>query len=164
MRLLRNLRNKGLCHVHPFNLALSNNSGVLTMRARNEELGDCTSTLLLPRSPESIDVLSVSWADWLRLVQPNPITFIKIDIEGAEFDLIPTMLDYLRMYKPVVHLSLHARFLPADQQRAALDSIYGQLTSIYPDCLDEHLQRLDLAGFHTANQPPSPAVVFAPAS
>ncbi|MEQ8605221.1 MAG: FkbM family methyltransferase [Marivibrio sp.] len=37
---------------------------------------------------------------------------VKLDIEGGEFALLPALAAILAAHRPVMHLSLHARFLP----------------------------------------------------
>jgi len=51
---------------------------------------------------------------------------VKLDIEGGEFALLPALAGLLAAHRPTLHLSLHAKFLPAarfaDGERQALQA------------------------------------------
>jgi hypothetical protein len=66
---------------------------------------------------------------------------IKIDIEGGEFDLLPTMGSFLREARPLLLLSIHAAFFPPDARAARLDPLLAAVAH-YADCRDETGQRL----------------------
>jgi FkbM family methyltransferase len=64
-------------------------------------------------------------------INPTEIGFIKMDIEGAEAEVIPDMKEWLEKHKPVLHLSLH-RDLNTIQE---IENILDILCGIYPICL-----------------------------
>ena len=122
--LLWNLRLNGLGNVTPFNLALSDRSGLRRLSSPDGRLGDSKSTLLEERGRGvGVDVLCMRWDEWMGLAAPGRIDLIKIDIEGGEFTLIPTMREYLRREAPTLLLSLHAPLIPETSRERELDNV-----------------------------------------
>lgn len=71
--------------------------------------GDSMSSLLFASESTSWTVNALTFDDWLREFGVSKIGFIKVDIEGAEYAVIPTMLAYLKANRPTLYLSLHPR-------------------------------------------------------
>ena len=136
--LLWNLRLNRLANASPFNIALASTNGVRRLASPDGRLGHSTSTLLEAHGRgEGADVLCMRWEDWLRTVSPPRVDFIKLDIEGGEFELVPTMEEYLRREKPALLLSLHAPSLPEPARRAELRALLaslGHYTTIRDEC------------------------------
>lgn len=70
-------------------------------------------------------VQAVTFEDFLRTFSVADANFIKMDIEGAEAEVLPQMAGYLRRERPTILVSLHA-FDFADPP-AALAGIVGAL-------------------------------------
>lgn len=73
--------------------------------------GDSMSSLLFSESPVGWEAQGVTIE---RFVSENSIrdcSFIKMDIEGGEFDVLPAMAAWLDAERPALYLSLHPRFL-----------------------------------------------------
>ena len=137
--LLMNIRLNGLNNVVPFHLALSDRDGMARM-ASTGTLGD-TMTSLLARQ-EGKQVLTVpclSWSSFLDCFHPEVITVMKIDIEGAEFMLLPAMREYLSRNKPVLYLSTHAPFFRMDERRKKLQTL-ADILSLYDGCLTSDMK------------------------
>jgi FkbM family methyltransferase len=139
--LALNLRLNNLRNVVPFCMALTSASGMKTMGSPDGMLGTSKTSELYSSTGPSIEVPGISWPDWLRLAEPGRIDVIKIDIEGGEFDLLPTMGAFLREARPVLLLSIHAVFFPPDVRATRLDPLLAAIGH-YPDCRDETGQRL----------------------
>ena len=76
----------------PTNAALADRNGVLRMGSFGNNLGDSMTSLLKTDLTEGkIDVLSLTWKTWLDFSKTEAPTFIKMDIEGGEFPLLPTI-------------------------------------------------------------------------
>lgn len=142
--LLWNLELNGLHNVQPFNVALTETTGMRQMAAPKDRLGDSNTSLVRQRPGGSmIQVFAMGWADWLKGVNPTTLDLIKIDIEGGEFSLIPVMRDYLAASKPPLYLSLHPTFLDKADRREAMAHIL-EVLSIYRTCLDSSFKPVDV--------------------
>src|SRR5690606_20354579 len=106
--LLRNIELNGLRNVVPSNVALAGSSGLREMGSFGSGLGDSMTSLLGGGGEgDTITVTTLAWSDWLRISGVERIDFIKMDIEGGEFELLPAMRDYLAEHRPTLYLSLH---------------------------------------------------------
>lgn len=141
--LLFNICANNIGKILPFNIALSDKNAILKMSSKEENLGESTSSLLNKNDKNSIEVLSLKWENWLNIVKPPKIDFIKIDIEGSEFSLLPTMKEYLKKYKPIIYLSTHAPFLEKDMREEKVKELFDTL-KIYNKCLDEHFVEMKI--------------------
>lgn len=136
--LLENVTNNALKNVRTFNLAVAATDGVASIQSFGEKLGDSMGSLLpgasgspqWPVTTVSIDTLLN------RLSCPAP-SFMKIDIEGGEFELLPTLRPYLERWRPVLYLSIHAPFLPVEEREEKLQSLARSL-DLYPYAIDRY--------------------------
>jgi methyltransferase FkbM-like protein len=99
--------------------------------------------MLGDKSSESIDILCMTWPQWKQLVSPEKIDLLKIDIEGGEFDFLPSIQDYLAEHKPVVYLSLHAPFLDKEIRKEKLQLIVDTM-KVYTHCYNENFEEIQL--------------------
>ena len=87
-------------------------TGSGTVRIGSEKgLGNSTTSSLFPQSEQSCIARTIRLDEFVASERLEPPFFIKIDAEGAEFDILPQMAAFIAKYKPVVCLSLHAFFL-----------------------------------------------------
>jgi FkbM family methyltransferase len=153
--LLWNIRINNLNNVLPFNIALANEDILRPMSSFSEgPNGDSTTTLLKQTKQGSgISAMCMSWETWSRVCQPGKIDFMKIDIEGGEYSLLPTMKDYFIKNKPVVYLSTHAPYLDTTLRMNEMKKI-REVMSIYSRVLSEDLKAInfeDLIGHDALN-------------
>ena len=141
--LLWNIALNKLKNVLPNNIALSNEDGIVTISSLGSELGDSMTSLLGDINKESISILCMKWENWITTVKPDKIDFMKIDIEGAEFEFIPSLENYLSKYKPVIYLSLHAPFLDEKFREEKLHIIVDTL-KMYNHCYNESFEEVDI--------------------
>ena len=86
---------------------------------RLEDGGGSGSTTLPSLEGESVNKKQMNFWEVKtttieQFIQSSSITncnFIKMDIEGAEFDLIPSMSDYLKNQKPTLLIEIHLRYV-----------------------------------------------------
>jgi FkbM family methyltransferase len=81
--------------------------------------GDSMSSLLFADSRVSWEAEGVTLE---RFFSDNHIcdcSFIKMDIEGGEFEVLPAIAGYLAEQRPTVYLSLHPRFLAEPESGTA---------------------------------------------
>jgi FkbM family methyltransferase len=135
--LLRNLRLNDLRNVTPFHLALGARNGLRPMALPDGQLGTSRTTPLVSgEGTDRIEACGIRWQDWMTVTGVDHLDFIKIDIEGGEFELLPSMRDYLQSDKPTVHLSLHAPFLAPEERSEKLQEI-AEVLRVYRTWYDE---------------------------
>ena len=67
-----------------------------------------------------------------------------LDIEGAEFNVLPSLIPWLKAQRPALFLSTHAPFLDADVRQARMAALAESL-SFYGECRDDKGKLLDAA-------------------
>jgi FkbM family methyltransferase len=69
--------------------------------------GDTISSLLFADAKTSWIVDGITFDEFIRENKIKDCNFIKMDIEGGEAIILPSMKHYLEENKPVIHVSLH---------------------------------------------------------
>jgi FkbM family methyltransferase len=133
-----NLDQNNVRNVSRFGLALAAEPGVFQISTFGEEPGDSKSSLLESASDYATDVWAITWDEFLQRSNPQDVSLIKIDVEGAEFDLVPTMRSYLQEKRPALLLSTHAPYLNGGRQEAMTK--LAQALDFYPHVYSEDLQ------------------------
>jgi len=136
--LLENLTKNQLTNVRAFNLAVAATEQTALMRSFGKTLGD-SMTSLLPDAQGSPgwSVTTVSINTLVNHLSCPAPDFVKIDIEGGEFQLIPAIRSLLEQWSPVLYLSLHAPLLPAAEREGKLQEIAAAL-DFYPYVVDRY--------------------------
>jgi FkbM family methyltransferase len=156
--LLTNIALNSITNAHPFNLALSASSGIRSIADMyNGELGRSSTSLLAGESKKGVRTPALTWSDWRSFAGIDRVDFVKLDIEGGEFELVPSMTDFLRAERPLLYLSVHAPFLPQENQSHALSQLADALSTAYEGCQTaageelalREMPRVALDGFHT---------------
>jgi FkbM family methyltransferase len=133
--------------------AISNKNGNCDFGG-NGELGNSMSTLLVGlenkeeffngygeenqflskeiRKQDVINIESITIEHFLKEynLDPKNIGLIKIDIEGGEIIVVPSIKTFLEKYKPNLYISLHYVFLKQNQ----INEILKILFDIYDEC------------------------------
>ena len=97
------------------------------------DFGDSESTLVV-KGNSYLDKDMVKCSKFLtamnnQRISLKEISFIKIDIEGAEAQVIGDMEKYIMVYKPTIYLSIHHHLLSleaVDKMLTFLYSVYNQ--------------------------------------
>jgi FkbM family methyltransferase len=132
-RLLHNIRGNKQKNIQPFQIALSSSDGITQIVPITKNLGQSSSSIHIEASgKESAVVLALSWGSACRLLQLPDYDFIKIDIEGGEHELIPSMMSYLAEHRPKVFLSTHLPFI-AENKKEDYIEIIQSLWELYPN-------------------------------
>ncbi|WP_170396280.1 FkbM family methyltransferase [Ruegeria arenilitoris] len=118
-------------NVSAFGVALSNQFGVARMASVRGEPGDSTSSLLHDGTHGS-DALTIAWDQFEAANDLSGVSLVKMDIEGAEYFVLPTLIAWLKKQRPALLLSLHAPLLATDNR------------------LEKTKNLLDLLGFYSA--------------
>ena len=104
-------RNRPLTNsVRLFNICITPVSGKISFGSRGEG-GDSMSSLLFSSEKTCWTVEGMNFQEWIMQNDINDCNFIKLDIEGGEYSVLPTMRVYLRTKRPTLYLSLHPNFL-----------------------------------------------------
>ncbi|UCF13016.1 MAG: FkbM family methyltransferase [Thermoplasmatales archaeon] len=95
--------------------------------------GDSGSSLLFADSKTSWIVDGITFDEFINENEIKDCNFIKMDIEGGEAIVLPSMKNYLKRNKPVLYLSAHPPFFknPEDDTRKIIDvlKIYRNIYS-----------------------------------
>ena len=97
-------------NVRLFNVCIALASGKVGFGSLAEG-GDSESSLLFSGKPTNWIVNGLTFEDFIQQNGITDCSFIKIDIEGGEYTILPTMASYLRLHQPTIHLSLHPHLL-----------------------------------------------------
>ncbi|WP_424833265.1 FkbM family methyltransferase [Ruegeria sp.] len=137
-----NLDLNDIRNVSAFGVALSDKFGVARMASVRGEPGDSTSSLLHDGAHGS-DALTIAWDQFEAANDLSQVSLVKMDIEGAEFFVLPALLPWLEKVRPVLYLSLHAPLLSEAQRRAETANLLERL-SFFSEIYDETGASLDL--------------------
>ena len=136
--LLQNIDLNNLDNVKPFNLAIAEFDGAIEMASHGGNLGDSmTSMVNLNPGKESFEAKCKTWDSWLLAYNIPGVNFLKMDIEGGEFELVPKMKKYLQDQKPIFHLSTHSLYLPENDRKIKMEKLIDTL-QFYKSCYDEN--------------------------
>ncbi|MES9696309.1 MULTISPECIES: FkbM family methyltransferase [Bacillus] len=148
--------------ITPLNVAIAEESGDINLYMRHS-FGDSTSSLVPTISNHSCKVQALTIYDLITQNNIQDINFIKMDIEGGEYSLIPQLQEFLTLNKPTLYLSLHPRFLhehlhfvstedsssPVHQTEKLLDSLqnYKYIYDIFGNRVDrDHIHTITNTG------------------
>ncbi len=93
------------------NAALAGESGNINLY-RRYCFGDSTASLIPTLSDKNYcQIQAVTIYDLVTKHHIENVNFIKMDIEGGEYALIPCLCEFLKTHKPTLYLSLHPGFL-----------------------------------------------------
>jgi FkbM family methyltransferase len=128
--LLRNLTHNEFANVRAFNVAVASTDGTGVIRPATG-LGDSSSRIELPGKGHGFQfpVTLVTLETIMTRLSCDAPTFIKMDIEGGEFDLVPAIGGHLARLRSLLHLSFHARALPAADRARKLNALVDALES-----------------------------------
>jgi len=124
-----------------FEGCLGDNSG-LTRLGSNTNFGDSMSSLLFSNSNKFFDVQSFTFEEFVKKNKITDCNFIKMDIEGGEIKVLPSMKKYLEENKPTLFLSLHPFWF--QNKEADCKSIIDIL-SIYPQIYNSKGKKIELS-------------------
>lgn len=138
--LLQNIELNNLQNIKPYNLAISRHNGTIKMASHGGNLGDSmTSMVNVDPEKESFQANCMTWESWLDKFQIPTIDFLKMDIEGGEFDLLIDMKDYLKEHQPIFHLSTHSPYLQEEHRKTKMEKLI-EILQFYTHCFDENQQ------------------------
>lgn len=122
------------------NKCITNFSGITHLTPKSKEGGDSMSSVVFEKSTESWKVNGITFHQFILENSINDCNFVKMDIEGGEFIVLPTMEKFLDKEKPTIHLSLHAPLIK--NPRDSLKKIH-EIISKYNFVYDNKLKTLE---------------------
>jgi hypothetical protein len=63
----------------------------------------------------------------------SQVSLVKMDIEGAEFMVLPSLIPFLKKTRPALYLSTHAPLLSEAERQERMAHL-ADLLSFYPSC------------------------------
>ena len=143
-KLTKNIRLNKATNIHAFNIAVGHFNGTTTMSSAGAKLGDTMTSMVTDHTgKETFKAMVMTWDRIRTYCNLDAIKMIKIDVEGAEFDLIHDMVDYLKKHQPVLWLSIHPTFMPKNTVEQKINSLIEDL-SFYTSCYDQKLQKVSI--------------------
>lgn len=142
-----NLELNAIQNVSALSVAISSGFGLARMASFGGEAGD-SMTSLLNDGDHGSDVLTIDWPSFASQADLSRVSLVKIDIEGAEFDVLPQMVPWLKKHRPALYLSTHAPFLPEEIRTSRLAELAEHL-SFYDHCQPDagFAKQTELSGF-----------------
>jgi FkbM family methyltransferase len=129
--------------VHPE--AIGPATGVATLgNITSARGGDSMSSLLFGDAPTAWTVPCRRLDELLDAVPPGELGLVKMDVEGAEVEILDAVDGFLRDRRPPLYLSVHARFWAQPLPRLAR---LAELLSGYDRLLTPDLSPMDPAEF-----------------
>lgn len=127
-----NLDLNDIHNVSAFGVALSDKFGVARMASVRGEPGDSTSSLLHD-GVHGTDALTIAWDQFASVNDLSAVSLVKMDIEGAEFSVLPTLVPWLKEQRPALYLSTHAGLLDPKTRPDRMKEM-AELLSFYTHC------------------------------
>jgi FkbM family methyltransferase len=112
-----------------------NNTAITFGCKKDGQLGDSESSVFYNSNigNDTLLVQCETLLDGLNHLNINPrdVSFIKMDIEGAEKVVVDNIISILKFYKPTLYLSIHHHLLATNDIMDMLDRLFN----IYPHCV-----------------------------
>jgi FkbM family methyltransferase len=102
-------------------------------------LGTSGSSLLYSDSQGAASIQTLSLADVTAMWSLPKVKLMKIDIEGAEFDLVPQIEKQIFAMADCVYFSTHAPHFPENERKGKMQKVLSFFQQ-YPYIYNEHLQ------------------------
>jgi FkbM family methyltransferase len=146
-RLKKNISVNNFNNIVLIEKGISSENGI-TQFGGNGPLGNSESTLLIANKEEyfsyegrhtkchshneivKIETITIEKLIEKQNIDPQNISLIKMDIEGGEKIVVPSLVNFLNKYKPVFYISIHRCFL----KESDIDQILDIFFDIYDKC------------------------------
>lgn len=112
--------------INTYQTAISDKKQLLKLSARNTYGASSSSILKRKRDTEnSLEIETISLLDFLKKESIKQIDFIKMDVEGAEFKILPTIGAALQKINyPTLYISFHYNFLNENIYYRKISSLF----------------------------------------
>ena len=124
-----NIELNDLRNVSALPVALSSETGIARMASFGGETGD-SMTSLLNTGGDGFSAVTLAWDTFAAQTDLSNVSLVKMDIEGAEFAVLPALVPWLKEARPALYLSTHAPFLDETARADALAGL-AEVLSFY---------------------------------
>jgi FkbM family methyltransferase len=108
-RLLNNIKINNLQKtIKPINIALSDSNNYLNWQEDSDNLGNASCTNVI--GDQTIKVKAKKLDDFVKKHKINKVDFIKIDVEGMEYEVLKGSIETIRKYKPIIYYETRLEF------------------------------------------------------
>ena len=146
-----NIELNGLDNVSALPVALSGETSIARMASFGGETGDSMTSLLNPEGNGGFAAVTLAWDTFSAQTDLSAVSLVKMDIEGAEFSVLPALIPWLKQQKPALYLSTHAPFLSAQIRASALGEL-AQALSIYDRAITDDGQETSVQAALTSDR------------
>lgn len=145
--LHKNLKRNQVKNIRTHNIAIGKYNGRVKMASHGKRPGDSMSSMInISRYKKYFRAKALTWDTYVSQFNPEKIDLIKMDIEGGEVIIVPTMRAYLEQFKPVLHLSLHPAYLDRETRIERIQKVFDSL-DFYREVRDENMNLIDPAAY-----------------
>jgi len=130
-----NLSLNDIDNVSALPVALSDKAGLARMASFRGGRGDSMTSLLNAKAANAVEVATLGWSDFAAHTDLSGVSLVKMDVEGAEFFLLPQIVAWLREQRPALYLSTHAPYLAEAERREKMAAL-ADLLAFYPEVRD----------------------------
>ncbi len=150
--LSENLVRNRIANVHAYNLGLGQKQEKLTITfASNNRSGGYVSDKIRPESGHVTEVIQIETIDRLFLAEGISPSFIKIDVEGFEMNVIKGAARFLEHYRPTIVLEMN-HFCLGVLQRITIPDFLDFMRSVFPYLYAVDSDNRTVANLHKANE------------
>ncbi len=141
-KLLTNIRLNQIPNIIPVQCAIHNINGVINLGCP-DGIGKSTTSILTVSEKNTFTVESKTLDSFIDIWGIDRIDFLKIDVEGAEYMLLPSFKEVLLSWKPTLYLSVHPFLLPKKIRLEKTREAILNTINIYEKFYDVNLERID---------------------
>jgi len=117
--------------------AISNAPGTIRLYFGGKG-GNSGTSILFHKNKSSTEVKCMTFQEFIENNSITDCNFIKIDIEGAEFIVLPTMFDFLIINKPTLLIEFHPMFVKnLEQKFGGIKKVLNIYDHVYTEDMKE---------------------------
>ena len=112
-----------------FEGCISDSTGSMAI-GNQTQFGNSETSLLYPNAGRRHTVNSLTFPDFVSRYGIQHCSLVKMDVEGAEIFILPSMIDFLKQSKPTVFISFH-RPMYGERGDEFLEIAFDILSGLY---------------------------------
>jgi len=140
---ITNINLNPLMNIFPFMSCIADNTGFSTLFSKTS-FGDSQSSIVGSEIDNKSITHSFNIMDFIKVNKIEDVNFVKMDIEGGESIVLPSMIDYLKLFKPTLYLSVHPYWF---HDREEGSNAVIKACSLYKYILDSSFNPIDITRF-----------------
>ncbi|MDH3278387.1 MAG: FkbM family methyltransferase [Nitrosopumilus sp.] len=124
-----------------FEICISDNSGITHLHCPGNSKFGTSKSSILGNGKNQVKVNTLTFDDFIKENNIKDCNFIKMDIEGGEFIVLPTMVEFLKKQKPTLLIEFHSPFVQHLKEK--LENI-RPIFEIYKNIYDYDLKLISI--------------------